>query len=66
MTSSCVALTPFVPMKCPIKFDAVKPGWSIMYIEGSQVIIFLFLKIEFVLENRTVSNEMPPFAKVTI
>ena len=37
-----------------------------MYIEGSQVIIFLFLKIDFVLENRTVSNEMPPFAKVTI
>ena len=29
-----------VPMEFPIKFDTVKPGWSIIYIEGSQVIIF--------------------------
>ena len=32
-------LTHFVPMEFPIKFDTVKSGWSIVYIEGSQVII---------------------------
>ena len=29
--------THFVPMESPIKFDSVKSGWSIVYIEGSQV-----------------------------
>ena len=43
-------------MEFPIKFDTVKLGWSIVYIEGSLVIIskkniFLSLKIEFVLAN---------------
>ena len=27
------------PMELSIKFSTVKPGWSIVYIEGSQVII---------------------------
>ena len=27
-------LTLFVPMEFPIKFDMVKSGWSIVYIEG--------------------------------
>ena len=41
-------------MNFSMKFDMVKSGWSIVYIEGSQVIIskkklFLSLKIHFVL-----------------
>ena len=44
-------------MECSIKLDTVKLGWSIVYIEGSQVIIskkciiFLSLKMNFVLAN---------------
>ena len=34
---------PLGPMVFPIDFDAVKSGWSILYIEGSQVIISIFL-----------------------
>ena len=50
-------------MEFPIKFDTVKSGWSIIYIEGSQVIIlknfvFLFLKTHFVLANSAGPNEM--------
>ena len=50
-----------------IMFDTVKPGWSIVYIEGSQVIIsknivFLSLKIDFVLANSDGSDEMPHYA----
>ena len=37
---SCLTL--FVPMEFAIKFDTVKPGWSVVYIEGSQVIISKF------------------------
>ena len=48
--------------KFPIKFDTVKSGWPIVYIEGSQVIIvkniFLSLKIDFVLANSANSDEM--------
>ena len=47
----------FVHMEFPIKFDTVKSGWPIVYIEGSQVIIspikkfkFLSLKIDFALK----------------
>ena len=44
------SLTLYVPMEFPIKFD-IKSGWSIVYIEGSQVIkqknILLSLKIYF-------------------
>ena len=32
-------LTLLRPMDFFIKFDTVKPGWSIVYIEGSQVVI---------------------------
>ena len=32
-------LTLLGPMKFSIKFDTAKSGWSIVYIEGSQVII---------------------------
>ena len=42
-----------VPMEFPLKFDTVKSRWSIVYCEGSQVIIskiirFLSRKIDFV------------------
>ena len=54
-------------MEFPIKFDIPKPGWSIVYIQGSQVIIskniiFLSLKIGFVLANSAYSDEMPQYA----
>ena len=54
-------------MELPIKFDTVKSGWSIVYIEGSQVIIsknieFLSLKIDFVLANSADPDEMPHYA----
>ena len=45
-----------------IKFDTVKSGWSIVYIEGSQVKnspFFLSLKIIFVFTNSADSDEMP-------
>ena len=32
-------LNPLRPMEFSIKFDAFKPGWYIIYIEGSQAII---------------------------
>ena len=43
-------------METPIKFDTIKSRWSMVYIMGSQVInsknmIFLSLKIDFVLAN---------------
>ena len=43
-------------METPIKFDTIKSRWSMVYIKGSQVInsknmIFLSLKIDFVLAN---------------
>ena len=54
-------------MECSIKFDAVRSGWSIVYIEGSHVIIskimvFLSLKIDFVLANNADPDEMPHYA----
>ena len=53
---SILPLTPFRPTEFLIKYDTVKPGWSIIYIEGSQVIIFkniifLSVRIDFVLVN---------------
>ena len=33
-----ISLTLCVPIEIPIKFDTVKSGWSIAYVEGSQVI----------------------------
>ena len=52
-----IGLTLCRPMEFSIKFDTVRPGWSIVYIEDLQVIIskiilcFCFLKIDFVLAN---------------
>ena len=44
-------------------YDLVKSGWSIVYIEWSQVIIkkyiFLSLKIDFALANSADPDEMP-------
>ena len=48
------------PMEFSINFDTVKSGWSIVYIEGLQVIIFT-LKIDFVLANSAEPDEMPPY-----
>ena len=48
-------------MDFPIKFDTVKSGWSIVYIEGLQVnIIHVFhsLKIDFALANSADPGEM--------
>ena len=49
-------LTLLRPMEFSVKFDTVKSGWSITYIEGSQVmcskhIAFLSLKTNFVQAN---------------
>ena len=57
-------------MEFPIKFDTVKSGWSIIFIEGSQVIIFrkilyynvFSLKINFVLPNSADPDELPHYA----
>ena len=54
-------------MELSIKFDTIKSGWPIVYIEGSEVIIcktnvFLSLKINFVLENSEDPDEMPHYA----
>ena len=53
-------------MEFPIKFDTAKSGWSIVHIEGSQVIIskniiFLSLKIDFVIANSVDPDEMPHY-----
>ena len=51
-------------MELPIKFDTVKSGWSIVYIEGSQIIISkyivcLSLKIDFISAKSADPDEMP-------
>ena len=56
-------LSLFRQMEISIKFDTVKSGWSIIYIEGSQVIIkrnvvFPSLKIDFGLANSANPDEM--------
>ena len=51
-----------------LKFDTVKAEWSIIYIEGSQVMIFkkkkksISLKINFCLANNTDACEMMHYA----
>ena len=50
-----------------MKFDTVKLGWSIVYIEGSQDMIskifsYLSLRINFVLANSADLEEMPCYA----
>ena len=61
-----ICLTLLRPMECSIKFDTVRSGWSIVYIEGSQVIIskkyLSFLKINFVLAKSADPDEMPHYA----
>ena len=54
-------------MESPIKLDTVKSGWSIVYIERSQVIIskniiFLSLKINLVFANSADTDEKPHYA----
>ena len=49
-------------MEFSTKFDTVKLGLSIVYIEGSQVIkknVFLSLKINLVVANNADPDEMP-------
>ena len=57
-----ISLTLCVSMEFPIKLDTVKSGWSIVYAEGSKNIIFLSLKINFILANSADPDEMPNYA----
>ena len=46
------------------KFGTVMSGWSVLYIEGSEVIfsqkfIFLLFKVDFIFANNTDPDEMP-------
>ena len=64
---NAIGLTHLIPMEFSIKLYIIKTGWPIVYIEGSQVIIFkknivfLSLKIDFVLVNSADPDEMPHF-----
>ena len=56
-------------MEFSIKFDTVKPGWPIVYIKGSQIIIskniiFLSLKMidQFCLNQQCRPDEMQHYA----
>ena len=54
-------------MEFPIKLDTVKLGWSIVYIEGPQVITYktyciFSLKIDFVLANTADPYEIRHYA----
>ena len=53
----------YTTLQHTIKFDTVRFGWSIVYIDGSHVIIsknvFLSLKIDFVYANSADPDEMP-------
>ena len=50
-------------MEFSIKFDIVKSGWSIVYIEEfKNNIIFIFLKIDFVLEKSADPDELLHYA----
>ena len=50
-------------MECSIKSNKVKSGWSIVYIEGSKVIISIkcisFSEDQFILANSADHDEMP-------
>ena len=57
-------LTLCTPMGFPIKFANIQSGGSIVYVEGSRVVIskkivLLSLKINYVLENSADIDEMP-------
>ena len=61
------ALTPFKQIEFSIKLHTIKSGWSIVYIEASQVenfknIAFLSLKIDFVSANSAEPDEMQHYA----
>ena len=61
--SICPNNTLFGPIEFPIKFDTIKSGWSIVYIEGKRVIIskkIYYLPICFVLANSADPDETPP------
>ena len=52
------------PSDFSTKFDIVKSGWSVVYIEGSHVVIskcivFLSLKTDFAVANSADPEEMP-------
>ena len=49
-------------MEFSIKFDTVKSGWSIIYIEGLHLIIKKKYMIDFVLANSADPDEMLPYA----
>ena len=57
-----ISLTLLRPMEFSIKFDTVKSGWSIVYIEGSQVIsktdYISFSEDDFVSANSADHDEM--------
>ena len=60
---STLLVVPNIPLEFPIKFDTVKPRWTIIYIEGSQVIIFknlvfLSMKMYLVLAISADPDEM--------
>ena len=53
-------------MESSIKLHTIKSKWSIIYSEGSQVIVsknieFLSLKMDFVLVNSADPDEMPSY-----
>ena len=57
-------------MKFSIKFDTVKSGWTIVYMERLQVIFskniqFLSLKIDSVLANSAETDEMPQYGGIS-
>ena len=57
-------LTLCVPIEFSIKFDTVQSGWSIAYIEGSEVILSKIYYISFsedllLLANSADTDEMP-------
>ena len=60
-------LTLFRRMEFPIMFDTIKSRWPIVYIDESQIliskinIVFLSLKIDFVLANGANPDEMPTY-----
>ena len=65
------ALTLFRPMEFSTKLHTIKSRWSIVYIKGSKVIIskdiiWLSLKIKFVLANSADPDEMPFFLRCFI
>ena len=65
-------LTHFRPMEFSIKLHTIKSGWLIIYTEGLQVkiskkkIVFLSLKVYFVLANSADPDEMPHYVALDL